>query len=91
MVQKYRNPSVVSTEKGPQMSMWIRSKGSSQMLLWDWKGKCFCLAKGQILQMVWLTFLFLWVGSQSERIAVLEEEGWSRKIERAVAGNQICK
>lgn len=56
MVRKYLKPSIDSTEKGPQISICMRSKGRSDNLLFDTKGRLRCLAKGQTLQGVELTF-----------------------------------
>ena len=49
-VEKKWYPSIVGECKGPQMSMWSKSKGLGDKWLWDEKGNRFCFARGQIEQ-----------------------------------------
>ena len=50
IVKKYLKPYEVGTEWGPHPSIWTSSKGESDKLLLNGKGKHFYFAMGQIIQ-----------------------------------------
>ena len=62
---KYLAPEVDKIGVGPQISMWIRSKGDSEILLVETKGNHLCLVKWQTLQWKNLSFLALKLGDLS--------------------------
>lgn len=76
MVRKYLKPSTEVTEKEPQKSKWIRSKGLSARLLWKVKARHFCFARWHVLQCDQSLRWALGKERASERTWIFEKEGW---------------